>query len=178
MTCLGVFNGRALRPAFGLVLLVALVLPAQAQWKWKDGRGQTHVSDTPPPRDVPDKDILQRPNQRSTGFTVAAAPATTTVGTAAPAVGAPASAPKMDAELEARKAKQEAEQKAKAKAEADKQAALRAENCQRARQHLATLQSGQRIARINSKGEREVLDDAGREQERQTAQRVAAADCR
>ena len=52
---------RIARPVLCLVSLVALVLPAQAQWKWKDGQGQVHLSDTPPPREVQDKDILQDP---------------------------------------------------------------------------------------------------------------------
>ena len=40
---------------------LALALPAHAQWKWRDARGQITVSDTPPPRDIPSKDILQQP---------------------------------------------------------------------------------------------------------------------
>lgn len=158
----------------GVALLLLATLPAEAQWKWKDGRGQTHVSDTPPPREVPDKDILQRPNQLARR----AAPAAAVAASAPAASASAASRPKVDTELETRKAKAEAEQKAKTKAEEDKQAALRAENCQRARQHLATLQSGQRIARVNSKGEREILDDQGRNQEQQVAQRVIDSDCR
>ena len=41
--------------------LLALAAPVHAQWKWKDERGQVHVSDLPPPRDVPERNILQRP---------------------------------------------------------------------------------------------------------------------
>ncbi|MGL6112100.1 MAG: DUF4124 domain-containing protein, partial [Rubrivivax sp.] len=45
-----------------LAALSCLLLsaPAEAQWKWRDSRGQMHISDTPPPRDIPDKDVLQR----------------------------------------------------------------------------------------------------------------------
>jgi len=167
------FAKRIIRPLFCVASLMVLVLPAQAQWKWKDSQGQVHVSDIPPPREVLDKDILQRPNQV---FKRAAAAASATEPTAA-ASAAPAK-PKVDPELEARKTKAEAEQKAKAKADEDKLAAQRGENCQRARQHLTTLQSGQRLARINAKGEREFLDDAARAQEQQAAQRVIDSDCR
>ena len=38
-------------------------------------------------------------------------------------------------------------------------AAQRRENCGRARGHASALESGQRIARTNEKGEREILDD-------------------
>ena len=33
------------------------------------------------------------------------------------------------------------------------------DNCQRARSHMASLESGQRVASTNDKGEREILDD-------------------
>lgn len=162
---------RIVRPLFSLVCLLALVLPVQAQWKWKDAKGQVHVSDIPPPREVQDKDILQRPNA-----VLRRAPA---ASAAAPEVGSSAVAkPRLDPELEARKVKADAEQKLKAKADEDKLAAQRAENCQRARQQIATLNSGQRIVRFNAKGEREYLDDAARAQEGQAAQRVIDSDCR
>ena len=49
-------------PLLLALLLGSLVaLPATAQWKWRDSRGQIHVSDIPPPREVPDRDVLQRP---------------------------------------------------------------------------------------------------------------------
>jgi hypothetical protein len=163
---------RLIRPVCGLVLVLLIATPAMAQWKWKDSAGQVHVSDVPPPREVPDKDILKRPTAATRAAAAAPVPATASAASGA------AAKPKVDPELEARKAKADAEQKAKIKAEEDKLAAQRAENCQRARQQLATLQSGMRIARLNAKGEREILDDAGRAQEQQTAQRVADADCR
>ena len=88
-----------------------------------------------------------------------------------------ASAP-VDKELQARKKAAEAEQQAKAKAEEQRNAAIRADNCARARSHLATLDSGQRLARINDKGEREVLDDEARAAEVRRAREVIASDCR
>lgn len=177
------------------LLLAFGALPALAQWKWKDSQGQVHVSDRPPPRDVQDKDIVQRP--AATAKRAASAPATTAAAAsaAAPLGGsgaasaaanegaasaANAAAPRAttDPELAARKAKAEAEQKAKAKAEEERLAAQRRDNCQRARQHIATLQTGQRIARNNAQGEREILDDKGRAAEVAMAQRVIDSDCR
>ena len=57
-------------------------------------------------------------------------------------------------------------------------AAQRGENCQRARSQQAALESGQRIARLNDKGEREVLDDKGRAEELRQAREVIASECR
>lgn len=165
---------RLIRPVCALVLVLLAASPAMAQWKWKDSAGQVHVSDVPPPREVPDKDILRRPTVAARAVTSAPSAAPSASG----AASSPPAKPKVDPELESRKVKADAEQKAKLKAEEDKLAAQRAENCQRARQQLATLQSGMRIARLNAKGEREILDDAGRAQEQQTAQRVADSDCR
>jgi hypothetical protein len=63
-------------------------------------------------------------------------------------------------------------------AEEDRQSAIRAENCRAARSQLSTLESGQRVARTNDKGEREMLDDKGRADETRRAREVIASDCR
>jgi hypothetical protein len=154
-------------------MLTAAAPEAWAQWKWKDGKGQVHISDLPPPRDIPDKDVMQRPND-SVRRAAAAAAAQASAASAA----APAPKPKVDPELEARRARQEQEQKAREKAAEDKASSQRSENCQRARQHLATLESGMRIARVNEKGEREILDDKARAEEMQRARQVMASVCR
>ncbi len=160
-----------------LWLLVAasaltLALPAHSQWKWRDAAGRVSASDLPPPRDVPEKDILQRPN---TSARPAALP--TAVAASAPAAG-PASAPAVDKELEARKRAAEQQQQAKVRAEEQRNAAIRADNCSRARSHLSTLESGQRLARINDKGEREIVDDKTRADEARRAREIIASDCR
>lgn len=164
---------RYLPAALAAAALLAVVSPAQAQWKWKDGRGQVHVSDMPPPRDVPDKDILQRPGavvKRQAAMAASAASAASAAGPVPKAL--------LDPELEARRAKAEAEQKAKAKADEDRNTAIREENCRKARGQLAALQTGQRIARITPQGERIILDDKGRDEEAAIARRVVETDCR
>ena len=164
-----------------LTLLLAILmlglasLPAHAQWKWRDKSGQVNVSDRPPPLDVPDKDILAKPSPDAKRTDRAAAPASTALATAA---SAPGRATPLDRELEARKRGAEQEQAAKLKAEEDKLAAQRGENCRRARGHLATMESGQRIARVNNKGEREVLDDRALADEVRQAREVITSDCR
>lgn len=158
--------------ALGLALLLALSHgPTLAQYKWKDNRGQTHVSDQPPPRDVPDKDVLQRPAARPTAAAVATTPAS--------AVGDRLGAgERVDPELEQRRSRVEAEAKARALADEQRASALRAENCRRAGQHLANLSAGTRLVRNNEQGERVVLDDAVRASEMAQARSVMASDCR
>jgi Domain of unknown function (DUF4124) len=155
------------------IVFLLLSAPAEAQWKWRDSRGQIHISDIPPPRDVPDKDVLQRPE-------VAVrkpAPPPVVAASAPAAAAAPTKAP-VDAELEERKRKAEQDQAARAKADEQRAAAVRKDNCQRAREQLATLDSGQRIARIKADGEREILDDEARAKETRRAREAIASECR
>lgn len=170
-------RGPDSRPlALGWLLVLALAaatfaMPAHAQWKWRDANGRITASDLPPPREVPEKDILQRPNA---AVRPPPAPAASAAASAAPPTVKPAG----DKELEARKKAAEQQAQAKSKAEEERNAATRAENCRRARSHLATLESGQRMFRVNDKGEREIIDDRTRAQETQRAREVISSDCR
>lgn len=167
-------HARFTAVALGLALGLLTSLPAAAQWKWKDSTGKVQYSDRPPPGDIPERDILQTPISRKPALT--AAPAASAPASAAPAV-AKASGPSVDSELEARRKKEEQDQEAKRKAEEEKVAKSRAENCERARSYQQSLDSGVRIARMNDKGEREILDDQGRAQETERAKKVIASDC-
>lgn len=165
-----------------VVLLAALLgstlaLPASAQWKWRDKNG-VQYSDLPPPPGVADADILQRPAAaRARTGPVAAASAALT-----PASGAVGLVPKgVDSELDAKRRKTEQDElgkkKAEAKAEETKVAAAKADNCTRAQTQLRTLDSGTRLAQINDKGERIVMDDAARAEETKRAREAIAANC-
>jgi hypothetical protein len=162
---------RAPTFCLALALLATVLLPAHAQWKWRDKGGQITASDLPPPRDIADKDILQRPDPSTRR------PATPVPAAAASAAAAPAPVA-VDRDLEARKQAAEQDTKTRAKADEMRLAAQRAENCNRARAHATALESGQRIARVNAQGEREVLDDKGRAEEMQRARQVMASECR
>jgi hypothetical protein len=169
----------------GAILLLAclalgLAASAQAQWKWRDKGGQMHVSDLPPPHEIPDKDILQRPHAARLAAQAASA-ASAPASAASVAGAAPASAPgdnKLATEVEARRVKAQEEEKARRKAVEEANATIRADNCQRARRSLVTLESGQRMARTNDKGEREILDDKARAEETQRARKIVASDCK
>ncbi|NDY90112.1 DUF4124 domain-containing protein [Ideonella livida] len=153
---------------------------AQTYWKWRDAQGRVQVSDQPPPRDVPDAAILQRP-----GKTAPAQAAGSGAEPAATPTAPPASAVTgQDPELEARRRKIAQEKAERQKADEErraeqqrKQDANRQEECQRLRSHLKALESGVRMARLNDKGEREVMEDAERRQETQRVQGQLSQHC-
>jgi hypothetical protein len=149
-----------------ILLLSALCAGAQAQWVWRDAAGQIHASDLPPPRGTPDKNIVQRPAVQAR-----IAPPPPAASAAASAAGG------MDAALEARRKKAADEQLAQRKAQDEKNAAVRTENCQRAREQLRGLESGQRMSRTLPNGEREILDDAQRAAESQRVRSIVASEC-
>lgn len=164
--------------------VVALPLSASAQWQWLDKNGKKVFSDQAPPPDIPEKNILRRvgppPVARSTANpNVDAAPAEGTAD-AAPAPKA-AAAPKptgVDKELEEKTRKAEADEKARQAAETAKVAKAKADNCALARQGKATVDSGIRIAKVNAKGEREIMDDSARAAEQKRIQSVIDSDCK
>jgi hypothetical protein len=161
------------------LLGLTLALPAAAQWKWRDAHGQTQYSDLPPPPGVPEKDILQRPGGAAAARRAAAASAATPAAPASAASAAPlAAARASDPELEAKRKQAEQEAAAKKKAGDDKVAAARAESCKRAQAQMRTLDSGIRIARVNEKGEREIIDDTARAAETKRTQGVIASECK
>ena len=139
-----------------LLLIVTLVFAAAAsaqQYKWVDKDGKVRYGDVPPPGVNATR--LKPPPP----------------GVSAPAPSA--AAKKDDKPLtpeEAFRQRQEAARKDSEKqAKADQEKAESRANCARAQDVLRSLESGQRIARTDSKGERYYLEDA------QVAQETAAA---
>jgi len=156
-------------------MLLALPDAALAQWKWRDANGVTQYTDRPPPPGTPENQILTRPaTARAPKIISASSPA----AASAPEAKASAPAKSGDPELEAKRKKAEEQKAAERKAEEEKQAKTRSENCERARGYERSLQSGQRIARTNEKGEREVLDDGARAEEMQRAREAIDSNCR
>ncbi|MGL6111771.1 MAG: DUF4124 domain-containing protein, partial [Rubrivivax sp.] len=64
------------------------------------------------------------------------------------------------------------------KADEKKLKAVREENCYRAREQLATMDSGMRVTRVRPDGEREYLSDQQRASEAQRARDAIASECR
>lgn len=162
----------------GLALFCALPLVATAQWQWIDRNGQKIFSDSPPPPDVPESKILKRPGVRPTP-SVALVPASGASGArpAASAAASAASRPASNASAAAEAQKQAAEAAAK-KAADEKLAKDKAENCARAKQALATLNTGQRVRQTNAKGEMEYMTDEQRTVESKRLQGMVGSDCK
>jgi hypothetical protein len=172
---------------FILVIAGALMsLSAIAQWQWIDKDGSKVFSDRAPPANVPEKNIIKQPT-RLKSATVANTPGgidTVRVLEPAPAssgIQTAASAPKLsgiDKDLTEKKKKASQLDASKRKAEEEQVTSAKIENCARAKQAKAGLDSGIRLGRINKQGEREVMDDAARATEAKRIQTIIEADCK
>ncbi len=170
----------------GAALVFALgAAPASAQWAWRDASGKMVFSDQAPPKSVPERDVVRRPEAPSgPRYDAAAAPqaeagSESKGGESKPAAEAPkspakAAAPKtiVEREIESRRRQQQLAEAQKKADDEEKRKAQLAENCERLRSYQRALADGLRLARVNAAGEREVLDDAARaaETERTRAQ--------
>ncbi|MDM0103616.1 DUF4124 domain-containing protein [Variovorax sp. J22R24] len=155
-----------------------LPLGAHAQWQWIDKDNKKVFSDQAPPPDIPEKNILRKPGTPGKRLNFSTPPAPAEAAPAPePAVGG-AKPSGVDKDLTEKAKKVEDAEKAKQAAEAQKMAQAKAENCNRARQGKATMDSGIRVARVNGQGEREIMDDNARAAEQRRLQSVIDSDCR
>ena len=141
-----------------LLLAAGTAGTAGAQmYKWIDKDGKVRYGDTPPPGSKTSS--VKAPQSGGAAPAPATAAKDAKQGPLTPA----------EQEQEYRKHRQEAE-KAGKKSEQEQQAqSAKSEGCERTREYLNTLQSGQRIARTNPSGERYYMD------ENQVAQEIAKA---
>lgn len=128
------------------VCLAGLAFAAAAaaqQYKWVDQDGRVRYGDTPPPgvKATP----LKPP------------PRTATAPAAAAKKG---EKDKLSPEEAFRKRQEDAAKDGEKQKQAEQQADAKRENCARAQDALRTFESGQRIVRTDSKGERYYLEDA------------------
>ena len=142
------------------LILACLWTVASAQvYSWRDADGKMHYSDKPPPG--VDAKKLRSGAQSGAGT---------------PSSGATRSLAEQD--LEFRKRQADAE-KARAKAEQEtKDAAENKRNCEQAKLELSALESGQRMSRLNEKGESIPLDDDMRAQEIDKARKSVQSWCK
>ena len=167
---------QAFRPTLLALICLLAAGAAQAQWKWRDAKGNVQYSDMPPPAGVAEKDILQRPPGAPRLVSVVP------VGQPASAASAPrpaASAPnKAELDAASRQKQDQDREAARQKEEERRQAEQRRENCGRAQANLRDLQSGQRLTRTNDKGERVFMDDAQRQAEVDRARSLITNECK
>jgi hypothetical protein len=147
---------------------------ALAQWQWIDKDGRKVFSDQPPPAGTPGDKILKRPGNRPPE------PEPTAAAPASPSAAAAASMPRVsgkDKELEEKRKQAAAVEADKKKAQEEEQAKLKADNCTRAKQAKATIDSGVRLTVTNPKGEREIMDDNARAAEAKRLDGVISRNC-
>lgn len=172
-------------PHIPLLVALLLALPAHAQiYQYKDAAGRTVFSDRPAPPGA------QTTKTFATGEADGAAEDTTSAPmervTSVPAKGA-AGAPTESAPAQDTPAGREAgfrqrqEERRKAADEAQQAAAEKArlaDDCARARNQLRMLESGERIALRNERGERVFLDDVERAAEAAELRKAIAEVCK
>ena len=142
------------------LLAAALFLASSAGaeiYQWKDQNGKTVISDQPPMGQTPAKKISD------TG-------AGDNTSSKQPSLA--------DRDMEFRKRQKEAQERAEKEKKETTAAADKKENCQNAREQLRLLESGERIALRDDKGERYYLDDAQRAQETDKAKRFIESQCK
>lgn len=146
--------------AIVLLILACLATAVSAQvYMWRDASGKVHYSDTPPPG-------VDAKRMRA-GSQTDSAPATGAAGRSV-----------AEQEVEFRKRQAEAE-KARTKAEQERTAAEdNKRNCEDARNQLNALESGQRMSRVDSSGERIFLDDEMRAQEIEKTRKSVQSWCK
>lgn len=144
------------RLALALAAFSVAILANAQIYQWKDESGKTVISDKPP------------------------------VGTASPAKkldsASPSSSPSnqkslADRELDLRKRQKETQDSSEKAAKEQAASAERTKNCDAARHHLQTLESGERIALRDDKGERYFMEDAQREQEITSTRQLIQTNC-
>jgi len=156
----------------GLAAVAVAVGTAHAQaYKWVDKNGHVEYGDIPP------RGAKATPLRAVVPPTApASAPAASTKGDVKDAKKGPLTPAQQELEFRRR---MKAAQDAAAKADRERKAAEeKKENCENARQTLRTLQSGQRIARIDSKGERYFISDAQRAQDAARARAAVRQWCK
>jgi Domain of unknown function (DUF4124) len=164
-----------------LALLLALPLLGNAEiYKWKDKNGVVRYTDTPPPSNVrlesiDGKRAIKQSNQAPLAPVVNTDVATAGKGEMKDKESAGKAESTEDAAAKLRQKNAEADKNNKKEKEA--QAKLNEENCKAAKSNLASYNQGGRVYKMNEKGEREYMDDAGLKAGAASAQKDIAQYC-
>jgi hypothetical protein len=152
-----------------LGLLFACAAGASAQlYRWVDKDGRVRYGDTPPPG------VKAATLKPSPGAGAPAAPAETEAA-AKDAPKGPLTPAEQDADF--RKRQLDAQRAREQDERASRDAQAKQDNCARAQESLAGLESGQRIARTNASGERYYIDDDQRAAEIAKARQSVSSWC-
>lgn len=160
-----------MKPWIFVCLAAVAVGTAHAQaYKWVDKNGHVEYGDRPP------AGVKVTPLGRIAPPPASPTPAAPSAGDATNAKKGPLTPAQQELEFRRR---MKAAQDAAAKADRERQAAEeKKQNCENARQTLRTLQSGQRITRLDSKGERYYISDAQRAEDTARARTAVSQWCK
>ena len=153
-----------------LTVFGCLMTGAQAQvycWNTKDGKRQ--CGDTPPPG--------VKATAMGAPYAPAAAPAPAGAKDAATKDAKKGPLTPAEQEQEFRKRQLEAQKAREKEEQALRDADAKKDNCERAREALRILESGQRVARMDQQGERVFLDEAQVAQETERARQAVQRSC-
>lgn len=145
-------------------LLASASLALGQQFKWVDKDGRVQYGDSPPPGA---KVTRLKPPAAGTPTATSTSPAAKDGKKDKPL------SPEEAFQKRQKEAKEQQEKSAKEQADAN----TKKENCARAQDQLRTLSSGQRITRIDQKGERQFLDDQQLAAEQSRAQAAVREAC-
>lgn len=166
---------------FLLVASLSIGASVWAQYQWIDHNGRRVFSDRPPPSDIAEQNIIVQPKlntpQKSSATPAEDTPDRAADPTIEPGVANTGTDFELQKELDKKQQQADAAEAAEQKAQEQRQAAVRADNCRRARSAVATLESGRRMAQMNEKGEREILTDAQRRADLERAQKMVRDNC-
>jgi hypothetical protein len=165
-----------IRLLLALTLSVFALAPASAQYQWRDAKGRMVFSDMPPPQTVAKTQIIRgfkpKPRPVQEAADKAAAEAAQGAGQSEPRNQASISADDAPKPTESRLAARLAEfdkrrderlKARKDKAQKDKVAARKKALCRNLHADNRALTSGMRLARVNEKGEREIIDEKAKQ---------------
>lgn len=159
-----------------MVAMIGFGATAYAQWQWIDKDGHKVFSDRAPPVDIPDKNILKRPPGRGPAVVTLTDTTKDAESPAIPPVAGKSSG--SDKELEAKKKQAVQAEAAKRKAAEAQFAKAKMENCTRAKQSKATMESGARLVHTTAAGEREIMDETALADEVKRLQTIIDRDCK
>ena len=140
---------------FTLTVFCSTVL---AQYAWIDEKGNKQFSDQPPPASIPKNKILKYPGRAINS-------SATDDNTSAEKPKAKPPETLADKVMASNKQRDDLAAKTKKEEEASKAASAKADNCNRMREYQQSLNSGERISRMDSNGQKSYLSDQDRAKE-------------
>ena len=163
-----------------MCVLIALPMLANAEiYKWKDKDGTVRYTDTPPPSNIKQESIGGKKLTKPTGQAPLAPVVNTDATTGKDEMKGKVPRQNIEGpdEIAAKLRQKNAETEKNNKKEKEAQAKIKEENCKISKANLANYQQGGRVYKMNEKGEREYLDNAGFKAGTEKAQKEVSEYC-